>query len=294
MKLIINADDFGYTPGTSLAICDLAKTGAITSTTVMANLPSAAEAVRLLKYPNLGIGLHFNLTEGRPLCDPNDIPGLVDADGYFAGQSSIQARARQAQINPEEVYKELSAQYYQLYGIVGDRLDHLDSHQGVNKNCVVNQALLRFGKLNRIPAIRVYKKYYLHNTAIQYTIRHPRLYDVRTFGIKRVIVESILRYRTRHLARHFRHPDGLLVATSHRAIDVLKALTTIDTLALPRNLVLEVAFHPSVDTDGLDNSRLTEQRVEEYQYCMSRSFLDAVQKLTLVNFSALRSEQYIS
>ncbi len=61
MKLIINADDFGLSPGVNEAILELGKLGTVTSTTVMTNMPYYKDIVKLLSLKNIGIGLHCNL-----------------------------------------------------------------------------------------------------------------------------------------------------------------------------------------------------------------------------------------
>jgi len=68
-KLIVNADDFGRSPGINRGILDAHLNGIVTSTTVMINYPDAAPGLEqaLLKAPDLGIGLHLNLTSGRPV-----------------------------------------------------------------------------------------------------------------------------------------------------------------------------------------------------------------------------------
>lgn len=57
--LIVNADDFGYSPGVNKGIIEAHKDGIVTSTSVMVDSVAANEAKELLKYPKLSIGLHY-------------------------------------------------------------------------------------------------------------------------------------------------------------------------------------------------------------------------------------------
>ena len=67
-KLIMNADDFGMTQGNSIGILLAHAEGILTSTTCMMNMPYAEWALKeAKKYPELGVGIHFVLTVGRPL-----------------------------------------------------------------------------------------------------------------------------------------------------------------------------------------------------------------------------------
>src|SRR5262245_52162998 len=83
-RLIINADDFGFSASSNRGIIAGHKQGVVTSTTLMVGMPAAAEAASLARqHPKLGVGLHFNLTCGRPCRPAKDIPSLVDANGQF-------------------------------------------------------------------------------------------------------------------------------------------------------------------------------------------------------------------
>ncbi len=283
MKIIINADDFGMTKSVNKAIFEIAKKGALSSTTVMVNMPYASEAKELLEL-NISIGLHFNLTEGKPISDKSKVQSLVDNDGNFLGKPDFMKRIKSKQIKQEEVLIELEAQYNKLYEVIGDRLDHFDSHQGLNKLNVVNKALLQFGKKNKIPAVRVYTKYYVKNNNGKYTVRFPKLTRFLEFGIKRVLVEFVLKYKVSKLKKYYAHTDGLLLASSHNAIDVFRSFAKLDPKSLP-NILVEVPFHPSIDTKELTNTKLKQERVDEYNYMTSEPFLKAISKLNIVNYT---------
>src|SRR5688500_6925233 len=57
--LIVNADDFGYSPGVNRGIIEAHQNGIVTSTSVMVNSVAADEAGDLIKYPGLAGGLHY-------------------------------------------------------------------------------------------------------------------------------------------------------------------------------------------------------------------------------------------
>ena len=67
-RIIINADDFGLCKGVNAAVLKAHTEGILTSTTIMANMSAANEAVQIAKkLPNLGVGVHLNLYEGPPV-----------------------------------------------------------------------------------------------------------------------------------------------------------------------------------------------------------------------------------
>ena len=90
-RLIVNADDFGLAGSVSTGIIDVYQSGQLSSTTLMVNMPGTEEAVDLAeRHPGLGVGLHFNLTEGRPL---TDALSLVDSDGAYLLRGLIEGRS---------------------------------------------------------------------------------------------------------------------------------------------------------------------------------------------------------
>ncbi|MBI4640108.1 MAG: ChbG/HpnK family deacetylase [Candidatus Tectomicrobia bacterium] len=61
--LIVNADDFGHSSGISHGFIEAYEKGIVQSTSLMVNSSATEEAVRLAKeHPDLGVGLHINLT----------------------------------------------------------------------------------------------------------------------------------------------------------------------------------------------------------------------------------------
>jgi len=61
--LIVNADDFGYSYSINRGIIEAHTNGVITSTSVLVDAVAAHEATELSKYPNLSVGLHFEVKD---------------------------------------------------------------------------------------------------------------------------------------------------------------------------------------------------------------------------------------
>ncbi len=69
-QLIVNADDFGLTPGVNRAIIELATAGCLTSATLMAAAPATDEAIQLARQtPALSVGCHVVLVDGVSCLD---------------------------------------------------------------------------------------------------------------------------------------------------------------------------------------------------------------------------------
>jgi len=83
-QVVINADDFGLSPGVNQGILEAFRDGIVTSTTLLVNLPSFDDAVRKARdHPELPVGVHLSLLWGEPASSPADVPTLVDRGGRF-------------------------------------------------------------------------------------------------------------------------------------------------------------------------------------------------------------------
>ncbi len=102
-RLIVNADDFGLTPGVSAGILAAHRHGIVTSTTVLVTADVDRASLVAARDSALGIGLHVNLTLGRPLTPARS---LVDSSGRFIRD----ARRAAARASVTDVEREVAAQ----------------------------------------------------------------------------------------------------------------------------------------------------------------------------------------
>jgi len=128
--LIVNADDFGLTSGVNRAVIEAHAHGILTSTTIMANMRAFDEAVQLAKeHPSLGVGLHFNITQGKPVARASDVQSLLDPHGEFLGTSTaLLRRTLTGRLKLSEIELELRAQIERALNS-GLKLTHIDSHK---------------------------------------------------------------------------------------------------------------------------------------------------------------------
>jgi hypothetical protein len=154
-RLIINADDFGLCESVNKGIVEAHTKGVLTSTTIMANMPAAGHAVELAKnLPTLGLGVHLNLTAGKPLCQDNIVKLILDSQGRFAlspGKlalaSLITGKVRIA------IETELASQIQWLID-KGIKPTHLDSHKHIHSFPTIFPIVCRLAKHFGVSAIR--------------------------------------------------------------------------------------------------------------------------------------------
>lgn len=145
--LIVNADDFGLTPGVSRGILEAGARGIVTSTTLLVNREIDAETLEALDASGIGVGLHLNLTLGRPVTDPRRVPSLVDADGRFVKDP----REAVARAKIDEARIELGNQIDAFRALMGRFPTHLDSHHHVGVHEPILGLVLDFARAISTP-----------------------------------------------------------------------------------------------------------------------------------------------
>ena len=147
LKLIVNADDLGLTPGCIDGIIKGLTKGIVTDTSLMVNTPFAEEAVIKLRENGIDrVGLHLNLSWGQPLLPAGEVPSLIDENGRFQRKVAQAAYA----MNPEEVRRELAAQAEKFIA-TGLGLTHLDSHHHAHSFPPITDAAIVLAKQFGVP-----------------------------------------------------------------------------------------------------------------------------------------------
>jgi hypothetical protein len=155
--VIINADDFGMSSTVNRAILSGVERGLVTSTSIMANMPGfdhAAGLVRERSDLRGRVGVHLNLTEGRPLSEPiQHCQIFCGADGFFTFKRE-RPLFRLAKATKEAAYEELRMQLQKVVE-AGIQPIHLDSHHHIHTEWAVAPLVRRLAKEFRVPRIRL-------------------------------------------------------------------------------------------------------------------------------------------
>jgi predicted glycoside hydrolase/deacetylase ChbG (UPF0249 family) len=125
-RLIVNADDYGRTPGVNEGTLEAYVMGIVTSATVMILESAAEEGLRLARAaaPDLELGLHFTITGGGASASPAEaVPHLAPLGHFVRNAQELPDR-----IPEEEIGRELEAQLALFRDLAGKPPSHLDSH----------------------------------------------------------------------------------------------------------------------------------------------------------------------
>jgi predicted glycoside hydrolase/deacetylase ChbG (UPF0249 family) len=117
-KMVIRADDVGYTNVCNLGAFEAIDHGIVTSADVMLESPGTEDALRRLKdHPWISVGWHMHMW-GAPVLGAARVPSLIEKTGEFAGRFRVDLGHAQ-NIEFDEALAELRAQVGRCHDILG-------------------------------------------------------------------------------------------------------------------------------------------------------------------------------
>jgi len=155
-NLIVNADDLGWTEGVNRGIADAHRNGLVTSASLLANGRAFSSALAVARAnPELGVGVHLNLSDGPSTADRLKVSGLLNASGDFdGGPENLLLRIATRALNLDEVETEWDAQIRKVRDF-GISPTHVDGHKHIQMLPGLFEVALRLAKKHAIRAIRV-------------------------------------------------------------------------------------------------------------------------------------------
>ena len=260
-RLIVNADDFGFTSGVNRAIVEAHTHGVVTSSTLMANGKAFAEATELItRTPNLSIGCHVVLIDGEPVLGSDQLPSLT-ASGYFRdGLKQFAARSVAGRMNPDEISAEATAQIRKIQS-AGIVVSHIDTHKHTHVFPQILRPLLKAAADCGVRALRnpFGPRFPLRSGQL---LARPKLWT--RYAEVQILRRFAGKFRESVKRAGFATPDGTL------GIEVTGTLDETLFLAIARSIpdgTWEFVCHPGYnDADLLAaNTRLRASRETELQ-----------------------------
>lgn len=135
-RLIIRADDLGYSEAVNYGIAKTVREGLIGSVGVMPNMPAAVHGLKLLADTHVCLGLHTNLCLGLPCAKPEEIPSLLDEQGHLRSSRDYREALKRGEEFTvlDEMVIEIEAQYQKYVQLTGQKPDYFEAHAVASKN----------------------------------------------------------------------------------------------------------------------------------------------------------------
>ncbi len=171
-KFILNADDFGMSKAYNRAVLEGYHNGFLTSASLCANGKAFNAAVNEIipECPNLGIGVHLNIIEGRAL---TKAPLLTNKRGKFnKGYGQLILSANNDKFL-EQVEFEFRTQIETVMNYT--KVDHIDSHVHTHAIPNIFKITAKLAKEYGIPYIRTQyeEMYFVPSLKKHMTLKYP-------------------------------------------------------------------------------------------------------------------------
>ena len=155
-SVIFTADDFGLADALNGAVVLAHRQGLLTGASLMAAGPRTREALSLARgLPDLCLGVHLTLIQGRATLPPKAVPHLVDAQGFFPNDPVATGWRYfwRSSLLPE-IRRELAAQI-EVVLEAGLRVWHLNSHLNLHLHPRLFPVVVDLAREYGIPAVRL-------------------------------------------------------------------------------------------------------------------------------------------
>jgi hopanoid biosynthesis associated protein HpnK len=280
-RLIVNADDFGYTSGINRAVIECAQRGVLTSATLMACADASSEAAQLARQHRLATGCHVILVDGEPLL--SDLPTLAPQGRFRASIYQIARHASLRRIAEEEVEREAYAQILRVQE-AGVALTHVDTHKHAHMFPRILRPLLRAAKQAGIRRVRN-----PFEPAWSLSLPHRLASKHRTRTLQTRALSTLhKRFLSAVKGAGFCAPDGALGVITTGTLDVQLLCHMLERI--PEG-TWELVCHPGYHDEELasQNTRLLHSRDIEREALTSPVVQEMVRRcgIQLISFADL-------
>lgn len=239
-KIIINADDFGYSKSNNQAIQKGAQTGIITSTSLMANMEGFEHAVNdVLPSLPADVGVHLNIIEGKSLTNQSM---LCDKNGNFNNSYGALILKSLDSEFLKQVETEFRAQIEKILQYT--KVSHIDSHVHTHAIPAIFNKTTELAKEYDIPFVRTQGEK-------PYKVKEKPA-DKRFFvnTIKNALLNTFSFINKRKDINTNDNFIGVLYTGNMDESSIIEGLKKIQD-----DSITEVIFHPNLDEEKKDNYR---------------------------------------
>ena len=228
-KLIINADDFGYSDHTVDWTVRCFNAGVLSSATLMVNREAFGRAVEYARMnPQYSFGLHLCLSDECPVSTPSEIPSLVTHDGLLLPTKDFVKRCFLGKIKRADLEREIRAQFRRLRD-AGIEPSHLDGHGHMHRIPFVLRSLINLRDELQLTRMRPAQDIFYKQPSLPFT---PWLNQ----------------WVNRRLKRRFKTPAHFLM-TSGKIGEKDRDWIEATIINFFFEDIVEIGVHPGVDED---------------------------------------------
>lgn len=255
-----HADDYILTKNSDTDILNLCKNKQVHSISLMVNMNRFQEAVVQLKEvqkdleTRIKLSIHVNFMEGRSCAPKEEIPNLVDENGFFTVTWGKLLKwsytPGKRKLIKEELKKEILAQTHKTLesGLLGDQKLRFDSHQHPHMIPIVWEALLEAVDILQSEG---YETEFIRNSRdiLGPYLKYPKLYS--SYSPINLVKCFILNFFSGRVSRDLKArslPQSLVCGvlfSDYMDYERLKQiLPSYIESAQKQGAILEVLFHP--------------------------------------------------
>lgn len=272
-KFILNADDFGKDVFHNDAILEGYKSGILKSASIMANMTNFFDAIENIVplCPDLDIGLHLNIVEGKALNPSSKL--LCNKQGFFKnGYLSTLLKSGNKEFL-KDVEKEFRLQIE--LGLKHLKINHIDSHVHIHSIPAIFDLTAKLADEYNIPYIRLQaEKIQFINDEKYYKYLPINLLKCAILNYFSIINKQTL---TKYNVKSNDYLLGVLYTGLMDEKTILEGLKNIK-----KDKIIEIIIHPSKNMED-------RQRYSQYEIFLNEDFLQKIKNLEyeIVNYAML-------
>lgn len=299
-----HADDYGVTAEQSERILSCYRDGVLNSISILPNTPALGEALKKLNQVDptgtqIRRVLHLNFVEGKPLAGAENVPDLVDNNGYF-NKSFVQfflwnyiRRGSRRDALVRQLKSEIAAQIQAVTSVYDFGITAIDSHQHYHMIPII------FDSLMEVLSERGWGHHEIHQIRIPVDPIAPLRNNVQMRrGVPKMnwvkwCILKVYADRNKNIlhGRGIETPVffGIFYTCEMKKNVVDELLASYRDYADKEKQSLELMFHPGSLTDCTE--LLDSRRKDLAVFYMSDNRYDEADCLKLLNKSCLKCEE---
>ena len=259
-KFVLNADDFGMSSAYNKAVLEACPYGLLRSVSLVPNGEAFDEAVDKIipSCPELGIGVHLNIIEGKALS--SELDQLTDANGTFNkafSQILLKSYNRKDKSFLEQVEKEFRAQIEKVRSKKIE-ITHLDSHVHIHSIPPIFEITAKLAKEYEIKQIRTQfeRPYIVPDVFIHLNAKYP-------INLVKIALLNFFTLINRKTVKKYELKTNDYI-TGVGYTSMMTSLTVsygISALKNKSDITLETLIHPCRYEDGTIDNHFVEYQI---------------------------------